>query len=138
MPDTIETPKTEDVVDLDETLEPETPEGDVEPETFPRDYVEKLRKENARYRERAQQSDALAARLHTALVAASGRLADPTDLAFDEAHLDDEEALTTAIDDLVARKPHLASRRPSGDVGQGVGSPVKNIDLAGILRAGAA
>ena len=138
MSDTIETPEPEDVIELDEGVEPETPQDEAEPETFPRDYVEKLRKESAGYRVRAQQSDALATRLHTALVAATGRLADPTDLAFDEAHLDDEEALTTAIDDLLGRKPHLASRRPSGDVGQGVGSPVNNVDLAGILRAGAA
>lgn len=139
-----DTTETEVVVDTDEQTEDvaETtdtePEETEEPETFPRDYVEKLRKENARYRERAQQSDALAARLHTALVTATGRLADPTDLPFDEAHLDDEEALTTAIDDLVSRKPHLASRKPSGDVGQGVGGTVKNVDLAEILRAGAA
>lgn len=105
-----------------------------EPETFPRAYVEQLRQESAGYRTRAQQSDALAGRLHTALVAATGRLADPTDLPFDAAHIDDETALTAAIEDLLARKPHLASRRPAGDIGQGATTTGETVDLAGLLR----
>lgn len=117
----------------DETEPVETPEE--EPETFPREYVEKLRGENARYRTRAQRADDLAARLHTALVAATGRLADPSDLTFEESHLDDDDALSAAIDDLLARKPHLASRRPAGDVGQGATASGESVDLAGILRA---
>jgi hypothetical protein len=32
-----------------------------------------------------------------------------------EDHLDDPDALATADDDLLARKPHLASRRPTGE-----------------------
>lgn len=114
----------------------ETEEGTEEdPETFPREYVEKLRKEAAEHRTRAQRADDLAGRLHTALVTATGRLADPTDLAYDESHLDDAEALTTAIDELLTRKPHLASRRPSGDVGQGASPSGDTVDLAGMLRA---
>lgn len=93
--------------------------GDDDAETFPRSVVEKLRQENGRYRQRAGQADALAQRLHTELVRATGRLADPADLAFDAAHLDDAEALTGAIDALLADKPHLASRIPRGDIGQG-------------------
>ena len=92
-------------------------------ETFPRDVVERLRQENGRYRQRAQRADDLAHRLHLELVRATGRLADPTDLAFDEGHLDDPDALAAAVDDLLDRKPHLASRRPSGDIGQGVRGP---------------
>jgi len=106
-----------------------------EQESFPREYVEKLRKSEAGYRERAQRADTLAERLHGALVAATGRLADPTDLPYDEAHLDDEDALAAAVDELLARKPHLASRRPTGDVGQGAASSGDSVDLAGILRA---
>lgn len=106
-------------------------------ETFPREYVEKLRKENADARVKAKRADDLAARLHTALVAATGRLADPSDLAFDDAHLDDADALNAAVDELLARKPHLASRRPVGDVGQGVSVPASSVDLAGILRQSA-
>lgn len=98
-------------------------EGDENPddnaETFPRSVVEKLRQENGKYRQRAQQADALAQRLHVELVRATGRLADPTDLPFDAEHLDDPEAMTAALDALLADKPHLASRRPVGDIGQG-------------------
>ncbi|MCZ0731886.1 hypothetical protein OY187_27920 [Mycolicibacterium iranicum] len=114
-----------------------TQDGDGDqPETFPREYVEKLRKESAGYRERAQQADQLAQRLHTALVAATGRLADPTDLPFDAEHLDDPDALNAAIDELVERKPHLKSRRVVGDVGQGAGSvKAGQVNLAEILRA---
>lgn len=108
-----------------------------EAETFPREYVEKLRKENADARVKAKRADDLAARLHTALVAATGRLADPSDLEFDDAHLDDADALNAAVDELLARKPHLASRRPVGAIGQGATSSATSVDLAGILRQNA-
>ena len=105
-------------------------------ETFPREYVEKLRKESAGYRERAQRADQLEQRLHTALVAATGRLADPTDLPFDVGHLDDADALTAAIDELTERKPHLKTRRLAGDVGQGAGgAKAGDVNLADLLRA---
>ncbi len=117
----------------DETTD--EPEGD--PETFPREYVEKLRRESAGYRDKAKRTDELAKRLHTALVAATGRLADPSDLPYDEAHLDDSDALTAAVDDLLGRKPHLASRRVVGDVGQGASGDVAGVSLADILRTGA-
>lgn len=114
-----------------EPVQPEQPEGD----TFPRAYVEQLRRESAGYRERAQTADALAARLHTALVAATGRLADPSDLPFDAAHLDDEAALAAAVDELLARKPHLAARRVTGDVGAGTrGQTVPEVSLLDMAR----
>lgn len=109
--------------------------GAEKPDTFPREYVEKLRDENAKYRQRAQQSDELANRLHTALVEATGSLQDASDLPFDEDHLDDPEALQQAIDDLLAAKPHLAARRPRGDVGQGQTGTSNTVDLAEMLRA---
>ena len=105
------------------------------PDTFPREYVEKLRDENAKYRKRAQRSDELANRLHTALVEATGSLQDASDLPFDESHLDDPEALQQAIDELLAAKPHLAARRPRGDVGQGQTGTSNTVDLAEMLRA---
>ena len=107
-----------------------------EEETFPREYVEKLRDENARYRQRAGKADDLARRVHRLQVEATGLLADPDDLEFNEDHLDDEEALTAAIEDLLARKPHLALRRVVGDVGQGVTDNTPT-DLAAILRRAA-
>lgn len=144
------TPET-DEIDTTETLVPEEPEtpaaGDLEAttdepagdpeeaETFPREYVEKLRQENGHYRQRAQRADDLARRLHHALVRTDGRLADPTDLDFSDDHLDDDgEALSTAITDLLARKPHLAARRPVGDIGQGATTTSADVDLLGILR----
>jgi hypothetical protein len=105
-----------------------------EPETFPRSYVEGLRQESGKYRQRAQQADDLAKRLHTELVRATGKLADPTDLPFSEDHLVGGDKLAAAIDDLLARKPHLASRRPAGDIGQGAAPASGTVDLAAILR----
>lgn len=131
--------QTPDVVeDNPEIEEPtvEVKEITEEPDTFPRDYVEKLRDENARYRQRAGKADDLARRVHRLQVEATGLLADPDDLEFNEDHLDDEEALTAAIDDLLARKPHLAARRPRGDVGQGI-PDAGTTDLASILRRAA-
>lgn len=90
-----------------------------EPESFPREYVKQLRDENAKHRMSPVRSDELANRLHAALVTVTGRLADPSDLAFDESHLDDPAALEAAIGQLGETKPHLASRRPAGDVGTG-------------------
>lgn len=135
--ETIESTEAENIVDESaEVVEAtETPAEDAE--SFPREYVQKLRDESAKYRTRAQQTDALAHRLHTALAAATGRLADPTDLPFDEAHLDDPDALNAAVDALLASKPHLANRTPRGDVGQGASASGANVSLAGLLRAGA-
>ena len=119
----------------DSDAEAETDEPDDDAETFSRPYVERLRRENQKYRDQARTADALAQRLHVALVAATGKLADPTDLEFNDAHLDDADALTVAIDELIERKPHLASRRPVGDIGQGATRTSETVDLAGIMRA---
>ena len=126
-----QTPETVEDTNVDEATE-ETIEE--EPETFPRDYVEKLRKENAGYREKAKKAEQYARELHSARVAATGRLADPSDLPFDPAHLEDMSKLEAAIDELLQAKPHLASRKPRGEIGQGLTSGSGNVDLAGILR----
>lgn len=124
----------QDVNATDDDLDT-TEDTDDEPDTFPRDYVEKLRDESAKYRQRAQRADDLAQRLHVALTAATGRLQDADDLPFDEKHIDDSEALTAAIDDLLKRKPHLASRKLAGNVGQGTTETNTTVDLAGLLRS---
>jgi hypothetical protein len=124
--DVVGTPTT-DVEDVDE-------DQDDNAETFPRSYVEELRRENARYRERARSADTYAKRLHAELVRATGKLADPTDLEFTEEHLDDPAALSAAVDDLLARKPHLASRRPIDEIGQGASPSATTVDLAALLR----
>lgn len=83
----------------------------------------------------AKKAETYARELFYARVAATGRLAGADDLPFDEALLDDHDALVGAVEDLVARKPHLASRTPRGDVGQGLSGAGGNVDLAGILRS---
>lgn len=145
--DTTDATTTEDLVETPQepVTTPEAPEDTVgseeateEPETFPREYVEKLRKENAGYRDKAKKTDDYAHQLHTALVKETGRLADPTDLPFDDAHIADALSLTEAIDNLLASKPHLANRKPMGDIGQGIMSEAsETISLAGLLRANA-
>jgi hypothetical protein len=124
---------TEVVDNIHELTDPPEPET-AEPEVFPRDYVLQLRDENAKYRQRARQADELGQRLHTELVRATGRLAEPTDLVCSEEHLQNPEALAAAIDDLLARKPHLASRRPVGEIGQGATPSAGTVDLAAMLR----
>ena len=120
---------------VEDDVQTDNEEPTEEQDTFPRDYVEKLRDENAKYRQRAQKADELARRLHNALVTASGRLQDASDLEYDESHLDDPEALETAISELLAKKPHLGSRKPAGNIGQGVSSSTDAVDLAAMMRA---
>ncbi|WP_338538178.1 hypothetical protein N5P18_15675 [Janibacter terrae] len=139
-------PEAESTEDLptepEETVKPtaepdpvEVEETEDEPDTFPRSVVEKLRKENAGYREKARKAEDYARELFHARVAATGRLADPEDLPFDEALLDDRDALLAAVEDLLARKPHMGNRTPRGDVGQGLSGSSASVDLAGILRS---
>ncbi len=112
------------------------------PPTFTREYVQRLRDEAASHRVKAKRADTLVARLVTAL-ANSHRLADPTDLTYspdllDDDGLPDEGKVVAAIEDLLTRKPHLASRRPLvSDVGQGAQPQDDAVSLADLLRAGA-
>ncbi len=108
-----------------------------EQETFPRAYVEQLRQEAADARVKARRADDLAQQLFSARVAATGLLVDPADLPYDEQLLDDPGAMEAAIEALITAKPHLASRIPRGDIGQGVSDPADTVDLAALLRAGA-
>lgn len=111
-------------------------EQDEQQQTFDRAYVEKLRRESANYRDKAKRAQELERRLHDALVAKDGRLADPTDLEFNPEHLDNPEALSNAISNLVAKKPGLRAQRLSGDVGAGVREKPKppTTDLLTIMK----
>ena len=112
------------------TEAPAEPEGD----TFPRAYVEELRKESAGYRTQVRE---LQERLHRMSVEQTGSLADPADLPFDAAHLESPEALAAAIEELLAAKPHLKARRFAPDAAaQGAKSGTSgSVDLAGLMRA---
>jgi len=136
-------PATEAIVqptEPEEVTEAVTPEE--EPETFDREYVQKLRDEAAGHRVKAKRAEALSAALVTAQAAATGRMADPTDLPYDEEMLDDDGLpdvgkVTAAVEEMLKRKPHLAARRPRGDVGQGARPEVTEEGLASLLRRGA-
>lgn len=142
IPDQIDTPATETPESDSESLpEPDT----ADPEQFPREYVQQLRRESASYREKAKtaEKDATDAnafaegalrRLHIELVRADGRLADPADLEFAVENLFDGDSLTSAIDQLLVDKPHLRSRRPVGDVGQGVKGSTETPSLLSMLK----
>ena len=115
---------------------PEAPEPAEDADTFPRAYVEELRKESAGYRTRVKD---LETKLHRLQVEQTGALADPADLEFDAAHLEDPEALQAAIDALLEAKPHLKARRFAPDAAaQGAkASASSGVDLLGILRQNA-
>jgi hypothetical protein len=122
---------------------PETPVATENSEsagdTFPRSYVEELRKESAGYRDRSkhaeERADALGKRLHRELVKATQRLENHDDLPFDAEHLDDADKLTAALDALLADRPYLKARKVTGDAGQGNrGGTAGGVNLLGLLR----
>jgi hypothetical protein len=132
-------PKTEN----EQPPEQQSTTAEQQPETFDRAYIQRLRDEAASHRVKAKRADALAERLVTAMAAGTNRLADPTDLAYSDDLLDedgypDEGKVAEAIEQLIAKRPHLASRRPrDSDVGQGTQAEVDTLSLAALLRAGA-
>lgn len=108
-------------------------------QTYPASVVKGLRKEAASYRERSKTAEArvtdLEQKLFAVQVDATGRLASATDLSFDAALVDDDEALNAAIDELLAERPHYAkARRPAGNLGQGeLGQKTAPADFAGLF-----
>jgi hypothetical protein len=100
-------------------------------ETFSKDYVEKLRKEAAEHRTRAQRADALHARVLDMAIREATRdlLADPEDIYLsnaepveweDEDGIPDPDKIRAVAEALVKDKPYLTKpKRPAGDVGQG-------------------
>lgn len=118
------------------------PKADILPagDTFPREYVERLRTESAGHRTAAAAAaDTVApllAELHTFKVAALGKLADPSDLPYAPG-LDTPELLAAAVDELLAAKPHLAARTVTGDIGGHESGAPDDFSLAAMLRAGA-
>ena len=132
----------QDVEHQDDDAEHQDDDAEHQDETFGRPYVDKLRRESRKYRERATEATERAGRLErdlfTERVRSIGRLADPTDLPFDADALDDADALAAAVDELLTRKPHLRTRRvQAGSIGQGQGSADAGPSLASMLRANA-
>lgn len=131
---------------VDENIQGDTDSADTagdapgaQADTFTREYVEGLRKENADHRTKAkaaeERADQLAHRLHAALVRANGTLVDPDALGFDPEHLEDDEKLSAAIEALTEAKPYLKARKVSGDAGQGNrGSADNGVNLLSLLR----
>ena len=126
----------------DQEQQQQNDDGEHQGEKFDRPYVDKLRRESSGYRRRAteseQRAEQLARDLFTERVAAFGILADPSDLPFDAELVGDRDGLEQAVRDLVARKPHLRTRRvPAVGIGQGQGTEGNAVSLAAMLRANA-
>lgn len=122
--------------------------GDDDPGSSERDdldddepAISRARQQAARYRRQLREvegeRDELAAALWTERVAALGVLADPTDLPHDPDALHDPDRLRELADELVARKPHLRSRRIRERAGQGEGDGSGTVSLSGLLRRNA-
>lgn len=110
-----------DTETADNVVEPEEVAADEEGETNPAPE--------------AVEPSAVHTALHTALVKLDGRLSDPNALPYDEAHLTDDEALSTAITALIERAPHLSATAVAGDVGQGNrGGAPEPFDLIATMR----
>lgn len=112
--------------------------GSSEPDESDAAPVARARRQAARYRrelrEVESERDELAAALWTERVAALGVLADPTDLPHDPEALHDPDRLRELAHELVARKPHLRSRRIRERAGQGEGDSSGTVSLSGLLR----
>ena len=93
---------------------------------------------------KAKRADDLQERLLAAVVreGAAGILEDPTDLLlhraeadlFDDEGLPDVDKIAEAAHDVASQRPHLARRRPTGDIDQVARSEPEAVDLAGMLR----
>jgi hypothetical protein len=118
-------------------------ESDTEPlQTFDADYVKALRAEAAEYRVKAKRAEALARQALTAIVTADGRLIDPSDLHFTDDLIGkdgtlDGNAVRAAIETLIDVKPHLARKRPTAPIAQGVRPSKAEPNLLQIIQAGA-
>ncbi|MDX1873986.1 hypothetical protein SBI67_17835 [Mycolicibacterium sp. 120266] len=134
-----ETDITEDsdvTEDRADTPEDQTPDG-LDPATA--EVLAKVRREAKNLRERAKaaeaRADELARALFTARVAATGKVENAAEIPFDADVLDDDDALTAAIDAAITERPYIKARKVSGDIGQGVrGDQTGPKDFSGLLR----
>jgi hypothetical protein len=130
---------TDDSVQAEQTVEGQA-DTEEAVQTFDAEYVKSLRAEAAEYRVKAKRAEALAKQALTAMVSADGRLIDPSDLAYNEEWHSkdgalDAQAITAAIDALVEAKPHLARKRPTAPIAQGVRTHKSEPNLLQLIQA---
>lgn len=111
-------------------------------ETFDKDYVQGLRHEAKSYRTRLRDTEQLAKQrgeaLLSARVAATGLLADPSDVAYTDELLDgDDDALRAHIDQLLTQKPHLRAVNTGGGGLPNRHEDGSTVSLASLLRGNA-
>lgn len=120
--DVTDTATTEDVDHSPENYAALAGEVNEDGDTFPRDYVEGLRRESAGYREKAKaaeaRADELARALFTAQVAATGKVENPAEIPFDAAIVDDIDAINAIVDAAITTRPYIKART-FAPVGQG-------------------
>lgn len=128
----------------EETTESEEPAASSTTESEPRgdenssDQLTEVRREAAGYRKRLRETETelqqVQSELFHARVAATGKLADPSDMPVDVELL--AGGLDDAIDELLQAKPHLKARA-FGDIRQGERGERAAVSLADILRTNA-
>lgn len=108
-----------------EVTTPETENDGLGDDTFPRSYVEELRRENASYRDKAKtaqaRADELSRELFTAKVEATGKVENAAEIPYNADILNNPDALNAAIDAAIADRPYIKRRNIVGDAGQGAG-----------------
>lgn len=103
------------------------------------DELAKVRREARILRDRTKaaeaRADELGRALFTALVAATGRVENPTEIAYEAGLLADPDAIHAAIDAEIERRPYIRSRKIAGDVGQGRNAnPTGPQDFSGLFN----
>ena len=88
---------------------------DEQQQSFSRDYVQSLRSESAGYRKRMQRAERELFRMK---VDATGLIVAADEVPFDAALLDDDDALTQQVEEIVTAKPYLKRRSATGNIGQ--------------------
>lgn len=122
------------------------PEPDAEPDradddpdedndTFPREYVERLRRENKTYRDRAREAESTAWR---ALVESTGLVINADEVPRPDGSEITLAAATTAATEAIGARPYIAARRARGNIGQHEGPGASSaVSLSTLLRQGA-
>ena len=91
-------------------------------DTFPRSYVQRLRRRSNGYRlqlrERESDVDRLQRQLFAERLQRLDLVVDHDAVPYDPALLDDDDALQEHIEGLLADKPYLRKRKVSGNIGQ--------------------